>query len=201
MDGLENVVVAETVLSDVDGAGGRLVIRGVPIEVLADGTPFEAAAHLLLEDLVEDLPDEDAFAARLGRARAEAFAAGEALFSAVAGLPPVDAIRALIALLPDTDDLDAALRLIAAPAVFTAAVLRVRAGEAAVRPDPALPHAADTLRMMRGQAADRPRRRRWTPISSPSSTTGSTPRPSRRGWRPPPARGSGSAVLAGLSTL
>ena len=43
--------------------------------------------------------------------------------------------------------------MIAAPAVFTPAVLRVAAGRAPVAPDPALSHAADILRMTRGQPA------------------------------------------------
>ena len=201
MDGLENVVVAETVLSDVDGAGGRLVIRGVPVEVLADGTPFEAAARLLLEDLFEALPEESAFAARLGRARTEAFAAGERLFAAVASLPPVDAVRALIALLPDGDDLDAGLRLISAPAVFTAAVLRVRAGEAAVAPDPALPHAADTLRMLRGQAPDPAEAAALDAYLVTIIDHGLNASTFAARVAASTGAGLGSAVLAGLSTL
>jgi citrate synthase len=42
---------------------------------------------------------------------------------------------------------------VAAPAVFTAAVVRAQAGEAPVRPDLTLGHAADTLRMLRGKPA------------------------------------------------
>jgi len=68
-------------------------------------------------------------------------------------LDPVEATRALIARLSDGDDLATALRLIAAPAVFTAAVIRAQAGEAPMAPDPTLGHAADILRMTRGAAA------------------------------------------------
>jgi citrate synthase len=49
--------------------------------------------------------------------------------------------------------LEVALRLTAAPSVFTAAMVRAQAGEAPVRPDPTLSHAADTLRMLRGKPA------------------------------------------------
>jgi citrate synthase len=59
----------------------------------------------------------------------------------------------LIARLPDGDGLDTALLLIAAPAVFTPAVLRVAAGQSPVAPDAALSHAADMLRMTRGVPA------------------------------------------------
>lgn len=45
--GLENIVAAETVLSDVDGQNGRLIIRGWPVEMLAASMAFEDVAHLL----------------------------------------------------------------------------------------------------------------------------------------------------------
>jgi citrate synthase len=69
------------------------------------------------------------------------------------GRNTVEATRALIARLDDGDDLDLALRLVAAPAVFTAAVVRQQAGQDAVAPDPHLTHAADILRMTRGAPA------------------------------------------------
>ena len=69
-----------------------------------------------------------------------------------------------LALLADGDGLADALRLIAAPAVLTPALVRARAGEPAIPPDPALGHAADILRMLRGSAGARPAPRRSTPI-------------------------------------
>lgn len=46
--GLEGVIAAETVLSDVDGEGGRLIIKGHPVESLAGHASYEAATALLL---------------------------------------------------------------------------------------------------------------------------------------------------------
>src|SRR6185437_10225255 len=63
--GLENVVAAETMLSDVDGAAGRLIIRGISLDDLG-GQSAEAVAALLFEGFFDDLPDSGAFAARLG---------------------------------------------------------------------------------------------------------------------------------------
>jgi citrate synthase len=54
---------------------------------------------------------------------------------------------------PDGDDVPTAVRLIAAPAVFTPAVTRVRRGLDPVAPDPSLGHAADILRMIKGRRA------------------------------------------------
>jgi citrate synthase len=149
-DGLEGVIAAETVLSEVDGKAGRLVIRGLSLDELAGNTTFEQAAHLLFDGFFEDLPQD--LAPALGRARAEVFAEVSAIDDGLLALGPVEAMRALTARLPDGDDLATALRLLAAPAVFTTAVLRAKAGEQPVAPDPKLGHAADILRMLRGRA-------------------------------------------------
>ncbi len=149
-DGLDGIVAAETVLSEVDGNAGRLIIRGRLLDDLAGRTRYEALAALLFEGFFEDLPAD--LAPALGRARAEIFPEIAALDTGLLELEPVEAVRALMARLADGDDLATALRLIAAPAVFTAAVVRGQAGLAPVAPDPALAHAADILRMLRGQA-------------------------------------------------
>ena len=152
MDGLDDVVAAQTVLSDVDGANGQLVIRGYALAELSGHVAFEDAAHLLLGGLLDDLPDVADFRRRLGLAREQVFHDVAALEAGLAGLPPFDVVRALMARLPDGDDLDCALQLIAGPAVFTAATIRARRGEAPLPPDPTLGHAADALRMIGGAA-------------------------------------------------
>jgi citrate synthase len=150
-EGLEDVVAARTVLSDVDGAAGRLVIRGRTLDELVGTTRFEAAIRLLWEGFFAPLPLD--LQAPLGAARAEVFAETRALDGALAARQPMEAMRALTARLADGDDLATALRLVAAPAVFTAAVIRVRHGESLVAPDPEAGHAADILRMTRGRLA------------------------------------------------
>ena len=150
-EGLEGVIAARTVLSDVDGARGRLVIRGYAVEDLAGRTRYEEAAHLLFDGFFDEAPSD--LAAVLGEARARVFAEVGALDDGLARRDPVEAMRALLARLPDGDDLGTALLLIAAPAVFTPAVLRVAAGKTPIAPDPALSHAADILRMTRGAPA------------------------------------------------
>jgi citrate synthase len=151
IDGLENIVAAETVLSEVDGQAGRLVIRGYSVEELAGRTSYEAAAHLLLDGFFDDLPAD--LRPALGAARAEVFAHVAALDATLLALTPMEAMRALTARLADGDDFATAIRLMAAPAVFTAAVVRRQAGDAPLAPDPKLSHAADILRMLRGAPA------------------------------------------------
>ena len=152
-DGLEDVVAADTVLSEVDGKAGHLIIRGLTLDELAGRTSFEDLVSLLFQGFFEDLPAD--VGARLGAARAEVFTEVSALDPGLLDRTPIEAMRALTARLGDGDDLAIAFRLIAAPAVFTAAVVRAQAGEAPIRPDPTLSHAADILRMLRGRPANR----------------------------------------------
>jgi len=149
-NGLENVVAAETALSEVDGIAGRLIIRGFPLEALAGHITYEAALHLLWQDFFDDLPDVDALARALGRARVSIGAD----IADTTGLAPFDAMRALTARLGDGDDLETALALVAAPAVFLPAALRQAKGLTPIAADPDLSHSADMLRMLDGALPD-----------------------------------------------
>ncbi len=151
IDGLENVIAAHTLLSEVDGDAGRLVIRGHSLADLAGVRAFEWTMRLLWEGHFEDLPDD--LAAPLGRARAEAFEEVAALDTHLSDMTTMEIVRALLARLADGDALSTALRLAAAPAVFTAAAVRAQKGQAPIAPDVRLGHAADLLRMLRGAPA------------------------------------------------
>ncbi len=144
--GLDDVVAADTVLSDVDGQAGRLVVRGRHVQDWVQSASFEELVHTLFEGFFADLPAPAALGHALGRARCQVFK----LMGNTEGLaarPPIEAVRALITHVADGDDLATALQLVAAPAVFTAAMARLRQGQAAIAPDATLTHAADTLRM------------------------------------------------------
>ncbi|APO74867.1 citrate synthase [Rhizobium etli 8C-3] len=149
-NGLDDVIAAETRLSDVDGPGGRLIIRGVSLDdLVADGT-YESVAALLLDGVMEAHVNAEGLKERLGAARAEIYAYVVADATLLA-LPPVDAMRALIARLPDGEDFETAVMLLAAPAVFLPAVLRLQCKQAPVRPDTSISQASDILRMMTGR--------------------------------------------------
>jgi citrate synthase len=155
--GLDGVVVAETVLSEVDGEAGRLVVRGWRIEELAGSVPFEEVARRLWEDLApaasSGLDTAAAVQAALGKARAGVFSAAGPLLRAAAELPPlppVSALRLGLASLRPGGAQDHVLATAAIP-VFVAAGDRARRGLPAVAPDPALGQAADFLRMLRGE--------------------------------------------------
>jgi citrate synthase len=150
--GLEDIVAAETVLSEVDGAHGRLIIRGATLDALRD-TPFAGVAARLFAGFFPDDMDATTLAARLGAARSRVFLELAHADTGLLALPLVEALRALLARLPDGGDLETALLLLAAPAVFTPGLIRLSRGETPLPPDPAAGHAADMLLMLTGRVA------------------------------------------------
>lgn len=151
ISGLDDVVAAETILSDVDGQAGRLIIRGHSLDELVNHSSYEDVLALLWKGFFKDSPSAADMAALLARARQDVFVH---LKTADAGLleqPVLDAVRALMARLPDGDDVDSALQLVAAPAVFTPGILRLQKGLEPAQPSTRLGHAADMLRMLRGE--------------------------------------------------
>lgn len=147
-NGLEDVIAAETQLSDVNGEAGQLVIRGVSLDRLVRYARYEDAAALLLEGLLDEGLNRDDIHARLGTMRAQVFTHVDAIDNDLLRLPPVDVMRALIARLADGDGAETALRLLAAPAVFLPAILRLKAGKTPIAPDASLSQSADILTML-----------------------------------------------------
>ena len=64
--GLDDVVAAETVLSEVDGQAGRLIVRGFDLEELAGRRSFEDALALLWKGFAAAPADEGAVRSALG---------------------------------------------------------------------------------------------------------------------------------------
>lgn len=151
IDGLETVIAAETSLSDVDGAAGRLVLRGHRLEAIAGTRSFEWLVGTLWQGLVPFACDEAAIRAGLGAMRAEVFPRVAGLLPAAAGLAPLAGLRLLVAAVAD-DAQALPLRLVATVAVGLPALVRARAGLAPVPPEPARGHAADVLAMLTGAA-------------------------------------------------
>jgi len=150
VSGLENVIAAETSLSDVDGQAGRLIIRGRSLDELLSGSGYEEVVALLWTELFAQRADAAAIGKGLGAARARLFGKLCTRDARLVGLPATDAVRSLLTRIEDGDDLETALELLAAPAVFTPAVVRLKRGLEPVAPDPTSTHAADLLHMLCG---------------------------------------------------
>jgi citrate synthase len=148
--GLDDVIAAETVLSHVDGEAGRLILRGHDLEELAGCLSFEDVAAMLWDGLVPDVANPRALFAD---ARERAFQYLLPLAGHLRDLTPVEGMRLLLSALPDRDSNPAALA-VGGAAVAAAMALRGADGLPPVAPDPALGHAADLLRMIRGEPAD-----------------------------------------------
>ena len=175
--GLDQVIVAETELSDVDGAAGVLTVRGHSIEELAGKISFEAMLALLWHGELPGRKEERALARKLGLARLDAHRRLPELGAALALADPMEALRASIGSLPSegesasvpvptrevaqgaeeraeerAEDEDAharaSIRVTAAMPVFAGAWLAKRTGRAPLPPDPAAAHSKDALRLL-----------------------------------------------------
>jgi citrate synthase len=152
--GLDGVVVADTLMSEVDGEAGRLIVRGHAIEELAAKTGFEGVAALLWTDFAQGGGDEAAVRQGLAAARVRAFAEVPKLIAAAKGLTPVEGLRVGLGMLADSEPMPHHYLVCGALPVFLAALLRAAEGKSALAPDPTLTTAQDLLRMTRGKRAD-----------------------------------------------
>src|SRR5262245_10860461 len=158
--GLEDVVVAESALSLVDGEGGRLLVRGHAIEELAR-LRFEDACGLLWDGHLPDPSRVEALRRGIAAGRVAAFGALARIAAVLDADDAMDALRASVAALASAGESAEAtrFRLTGAIAVFAAAWHRRRAGLAPVAPDPDRAHSDDLLRMLHGEDAGRARAR------------------------------------------
>lgn len=151
--GLDGVVAAATALSHVDGERGELVIAGSRVDDLPAHTTFEGLAAGLWALARDEAVARTDIKARIGRARVAAFQRVRDVLPAAAGMPIVDGFRAAVAAIRPVEGLADEVAIVGAMPVIAAALVRQAAGERPVAPDPALGHAADTLRMLRGVPA------------------------------------------------
>src|SRR5205823_5846398 len=94
--GLEGVVAAQTEISLVDGANGRLVYRGYVIADLAEEMSFEEVAHLFWFGHLPNRPELDGLAAELSGSRSLTQAAAAALDALPTDADPMDVLRSVV---------------------------------------------------------------------------------------------------------
>ncbi len=162
--GLEEVVAAETRISDIDGKRGRLWYAGYDIADLAEAATYEEVVYLLHH---LELPTRSQL-----EEQNEFLTANREISPFLASLMPTLAqqtspmsmlrttISAASAYDPDgwDDSPEAnerkAMRLVAKTPTLIAAYHRLRTGQDVVPPNPKLPHAANFLYMLRGEEPD-----------------------------------------------
>lgn len=151
--GLDGVVAAATALSHVDGERGELLIAETPVGDLVPGTSFETITARLWSLASGEATSGETVRATLGAARLAAHDQLHAVLAVTRGAPVADGFRAALAAMRSQQDLSDAATLAGAMPVITAALVRQAAGKAPVAPDPEAGHAADLLRMLRGEPA------------------------------------------------
>ncbi len=146
--GLENILVAETEISDVQGTKGVLVIRGYAVEELAELSPFASTAALVWRGDLPSRKDEEELSRALADARVRLFA-DVARLARTIPLPasPLEFQRAALAVLIESDPVGVTATMAVAAAIW----YRVQAKLPLIEPDAALSHSADFLRMLSGQ--------------------------------------------------
>jgi citrate synthase len=155
--GLEGVVAAQTAVSEVDGANGRLIYRGgYLIEDLAPVVGYEEVAYLLWQGELPDQAELDSLRKQMAAARPLNKAARGALMATDRATDAMDVLRTVVsaqgatrALVKPT--LDEAIALTAVFPTIVAAAHRRRLGLEIVDPRDDLSHAANLLWMMEGK--------------------------------------------------
>jgi citrate synthase len=155
--GLEGVVAAETEVSEVDGANGRLIYRGgYLIEDLAPVATFEEVAYLLWHGELPTSTELDALKKQMAASRVLNAAAQGALEASDPNVNPMDVLRTVVSaqgaskgLPPPT--LEQAIALTAVFPTIVAAAWRRAKGQEPVKPREDLAHAANLLWMMDGK--------------------------------------------------
>jgi citrate synthase len=162
--GLEEVVAAQTAISDIDGKLGKLWYVGYSIDDLAENATFEEVVSLL-HDLHLPTRSELDDLSELMVADREAHDFVHGIMPTLATqTSPMSMLRTSVSAAsaydPDGWDQSAAanyrkaIRLISVIPTFITAYDRTRRGLAIVEPDPKLPHAANFLYMLSGQEPD-----------------------------------------------
>ncbi len=154
--GLEGIVAAQTEISMVDGANGRLVYRGYVIADLAEDMSFEEVAHLLWKGQLPTRAELDALTLELAGSRKLTEAATKTLESLPTDTDPMDVLRSVVSVQGvehrlEKPTIPLAVHATASFPTILANFHRRRLGLPAVKPRADLGHAANYLYMLNGK--------------------------------------------------
>ncbi len=158
--GLAGLVAGETAISEVDGARGRLLVRGHPIEELASGPSFEEVSHLVLFGALPSTAELGRWREELARWRRPPAAALAVLGRLPASAHPLAKYRTMLTVAAcqapaaASDPLSHPARILGWTMVLGAAAIRHLAGAAPVPPREDEGLAAGFLRQALGREPD-----------------------------------------------
>lgn len=144
--GLDDTIAAETKLSHVDGNNGNLIILGEHLKDIVK-LDYEEVLSKLFNNLFDINYSHDEIKLLLGRARLDVFNYYHPNDTYLFKIPTIDAVRSLISRIPDGDDFDTAIKLIAAIGVFTAILIAIKNNRIPCKPNFEINHTTDILRI------------------------------------------------------
>src|SRR6202048_2951999 len=156
--GLEGIVAAQTAISMVDGANGRLVYRGYVIADLAEDMSFEEVAYLMWYGRLPTHAELDALTLELAGSRALTQAATITLDALPRDTDPMDVLRSVVSVQGvehrlEKPSVPLAIHGTASFPPILAMFHRRQLGLEPVKPRADLGHAANYLYMLNGKEA------------------------------------------------
>ena len=157
--GLDNVIVADTELSHIDGEKPELLYRGVDAQELADRSSYEETAYLLWNGEFPTRDELDGFRAELDERRSLSHGVAEIVEHAPPDAVPMDVLRSAVSATSVYGDAgettrERALSVLAKGPTALAAFGRARNGDDTVEPRDDLDTAANFLYMLNDQEPD-----------------------------------------------
>ncbi len=154
--GLEGIVAAQTAISMVDGANGRLVYRGYVIADLAEEMSFEEVAYLLWYGHLPTQSELGGLTKELAASRSLTQAATIALDALPKDTDPMDVLRSVVSVQGVEHKLEKptiplAIHATASFPTILATFHRRQLGLESIKPRPDLGHAANYLYMVNGK--------------------------------------------------
>jgi len=161
LKGLEDVVAAQTSISDIDGRLGKLWYVGYSIDDLAEHSTFEEVTHLLHRLRLPTQDELDGLTEQMVNDREAASFLLDLMPTLAKQTSPMSMLRTSVSAAsaydPDGWDQSAdanyrkAIRLVALMPTLIAYYDRHRKGLPVMEPNPKLPHAANFLYMLSGE--------------------------------------------------
>ncbi len=157
--GLENVIVADTELSHIDGEKPELLYRGIDARELAEKSSYEETAYLLWNGELPTREELDGFREELTERRAVSRGVSEVVEHAPDDAVPMDVLRTAVSTSSVYDDVgetprENAVSVLAKAPTALAAFGRAREGDETLEPRDDLDTAANFLYMLNGEEPD-----------------------------------------------
>ncbi len=157
--GLDNVIVADTELSEIDGEKPELLYRGVDAQELAEKSSYEETAYLLWNGELPTRDELDEFRAELDERRGLSRGVAEVVEHAPEDAVPMDVLRSAVSTTQVYGEVgetprENALSVLAKAPTALATFGRARRGEETLEPRDDLDTAANFLYMLNGEEPD-----------------------------------------------